>query len=54
MAVRGYSEPLLVIYVALAAAVWGVLVALTVVSGLTSPHPVGAPHRKTQAVKGTV
>jgi cytochrome c oxidase assembly protein subunit 15 len=54
MAVRGYSEPLLVIYVALAAAVWGVLVALTVISGLTSPHPVGAPHGKIQAVKGTV
>ncbi len=54
MSVQGYSEPFLIIYVALAAAVWGLLVALTVVTGLTSPLPVEAPHRAAQAAKGAV
>lgn len=54
MAVQGYSEPLLVIYVALAAAVWGMMVALTVVSGLTSPLPAEAPHLAVHEAKGAV
>jgi heme a synthase len=54
MALQGYSEPFLVIYVALAAAVWGILVAVTVMAGLTSPLPAEAPHRAAQAAKGAV
>lgn len=49
MALQGYSEPFLVIYVALAAAVWGILVAVTVLAGLTSPVPGEAPQRAAQA-----
>ena len=42
MSVQGYSILLLVIYVALAAALWAVLVVLSVLSGLLSPGPVEA------------
>ncbi len=42
MSVQGYSILLLVIYVALAAALWAVLVVLSVLAGLLSPGPLEA------------